>query len=189
MFHGLCKLNDHLFAVAHHDRIHERRDRLRIAAAGTAANDERHVFAAIRRAERYAGKIQHGQDVGIAHLIQQRKAYDVELAQSPLCFERKHGQLFGAELLFHVRPRRVHALTGDLRLFVQHMVKDARPQMRHADLIHIRKAHGKAQSRLVLHDLVPFAAKIARRLFYRCIQLVQRFLIEHAYLHKLPFIS
>ena len=67
-----------------------------------------------------------------------------------------------------IHPRGIDPFTPHIVPFIQHTVDDLDTQMRHADLIHVRKTHGKAHCHLrpVLHNGIHFIADIARRLLH-----------------------
>ncbi len=73
-------------------RVHKRRDRRRVADTGPAADDERVALRAIALPSAARRKIEHLQNIGIAHLVEQRKAEHIERAERPLRLERKERQ-------------------------------------------------------------------------------------------------
>src|SRR5690606_12351960 len=82
----------HLLAVADHYAVEERRDRLGVGRVRSAGDDERIALAAIRRAERDAPEVEHGEDVRVRQLELEREADDVEVAERPARLERHAGQ-------------------------------------------------------------------------------------------------
>ena len=85
--HRERNLRRHVLAVSNEHRVHKRGNRRGIAGTRAAADDQRIALTAVFGQQRDAGKIQHLQDVGIAHLVEERKADDVELLQRTLGFE------------------------------------------------------------------------------------------------------
>ena len=65
-----------------------------------------------------------------------------------------------------IRPRGIHALAPHIVSLVKHIIENLDAQMGHADLIYIRKAHGKTNRYLVFvfTDAVQLVSNVARRL-------------------------
>ena len=84
-----AKLENLLFAVAHHEQVHKIRQRFGVEGAGAAADHKGriHLVALLPR-QRDVRQLQHIEDVGIAHLVLQRKAHDVEFAHRCEGFQR-----------------------------------------------------------------------------------------------------
>ena len=129
----------------------------------TAADDDRRVLAARGGKQRNAGKRQHIQHRGIAHLVLQGERDNVKVADRVAAFERAERKSILLHLLLHIQPGGKHALTPDVRLTVQHTVQNAQPEVGHADLVGVRKAerHAAVDPRLVLDDLPVFPAAVA----------------------------
>jgi hypothetical protein len=61
-------------------------------------------------------------------------------------------------------PRRKRALAGDVRVRIEQRIDDLGPQMRHADVVHIRDSQTNSGRCDVLNDRLILAAQISRRL-------------------------
>ena len=70
-----------LLAVAEKHNVHDFRNGFGIAHAGAARCNKRHVLPAFACEERYAAQFKHGQNVRVAHFIQQRKPDNIEFTQ------------------------------------------------------------------------------------------------------------
>ena len=70
-----------LLAVADDEQVDERRQHFRVLRAGAAGDDERMVERAVLAVQRDAAEVEHGQDVGVADLVLQAEADQVEVAQ------------------------------------------------------------------------------------------------------------
>ena len=176
--HRERNLRRHVLAVSDQHRVHKRGNRRGVAGAGAAADDQRVVLAAVFCQQRDAGKIQHLQDVGVAHLIEKRKANDVKLLQRATGFQREERHMLLAKHLLHIRPGRKRALAGDAVHAVERVVENPRAKVRHADFVYVGKQQRKAEIRLLFHDAVPLSADIARGFFHAGKQAVKCCLIQ-----------
>ena len=134
----------HIFAFAQLHHIEKRCHRLAVAHAGAACDHQRIVFIAVFGIKRNAGKLQHGQNVGIAQLILQRKAYNIELAHRVFAFQRIQGHLQAFHLGLHIGPGHKHPLAPPVFVLIQNIIQDLFAQKRHTHFIGIRKAEGHA---------------------------------------------
>ena len=66
------------FPVANHEGVNDPCKRFRIEGARTSCHDNGILPAAFAAAERNAGQMEHGKDVGVAHLVLQSKAHHIE---------------------------------------------------------------------------------------------------------------
>ena len=166
------EVEDLLFAVADHERVNKIRQRFGIERARPARDDNRVFLPAIFPQKRNAAKLQHRQNVGVAHFILQRKAHDVKGAERTAAFEREQRDFLLLHQVHHVHPRHKRALAEHIRLLIHRGIENLHAQMGHADLVGIRKAERKMQLRAVprLELRIHFPAGIARRLLH---------LIEH----------
>ncbi len=74
-----------------------------------------------------------------------RETDDVEGVERTLRFERAKGKPAHAEFPFHVGPRGVAALAGDFPPAIEDSVEDLDPEMRHPDLVGVRKRDGETE--------------------------------------------
>ena len=125
-FHNLAR---GVLSLAEREEIEEVRQRLRIHRADAAAKHDVLQSLALLRQQRHASEIEHIQDVGIAHLIADRKRDQIELRNGIVTLQRPERQAVRPHLRLHVAPRREHALAPDALHLVHHAVEDA-----HADV-------------------------------------------------------
>ncbi len=71
-----------------------------------------------------------------------------------------------AEHLLQIRPGRKRTLAGNAFRLVEHVVKNPRAKVRHADFVNIRKQERKAHVRVFFDNAVPFSANIPRGFFH-----------------------
>ena len=69
-----------LLAVADDEEVDERGQHLRVLRARAAGDDQRMVERAVLAVQRNAAQVEHGQDVGVADLVLQAEADQVEVA-------------------------------------------------------------------------------------------------------------
>ena len=134
-----------------------------------------------------ACQLQHIQHVGVAQLILQRKADEVEIADRVAAFQGIEGDVLPAHFLLHVHPGGKHPLTPKIRDLIHGAVEDFNAQVGHADFVGIGEAEGKAHLHLggVLHHRVELAAHIPAG-FLDLLQRVFQFLVvSHSYLSNL----
>ena len=141
------KLEDHFLALAHHGDIEKVRHRLDVIRDRAAAADDRIVLATVLLKERDLTEIHHLKDVGETHLVAERKAQDIKVAKRCLCLLRIQRDVLFAKDLIHVEPRRKGSFARDKITFVQHVVKDLKREVAHADLIDIGKAESESDVR------------------------------------------
>ena len=134
--------------------------------AGGAAGDDQRLIRAIRGAQRDAGQIERGQDVGVELLIRQAETEHIEVNQrmAGLQAVKRDARLAHRDL--HVHPRRVGALGQHVGLRVDAVVEDRHAQVRHAQVIDIREDQRQpiGCGIPIFDDAVKFAAGVTRRL-------------------------
>ena len=162
------------------EEVKKASDRLRVVGAGPAPDHDRVAVGPVRRMKRDPGQVQHLQDVGIAELKLERKAQEIKDPHRILGFQGKQRDVVVPQQPVHIRPGRKNALTPGVLPPVEQLIQDLDPQVGHADLIHIRKAHGKADRDLpVLVDRVHFISQIPRGLLHLQQQLVRQCQFSH----------
>ena len=150
----------------------------------TSAHHDRISLSPLICMEGYLRQLQDLQDVRVAELILQRDSQDIRRADALLRLQHKERNL----LLFHdlcqIRPGRIDPLAPCILSRVQLLVDDLDSQMGHADLIDVRKAHGKADVYFifVLYDAVRLIACIAGRLLDLHENAVRQSWIRHGFL-------
>jgi len=82
------------------------------------------IEAAILAVERDAAQIEHRQNVGVANLVLQAEAHQVEVAQRRERFQAVQRQTMPAQNLLEIRPGGEDALAGPLGVVVHDRVKD-----------------------------------------------------------------
>ena len=95
--------------------------------------------AAIGRAQRQAGQIEHVEDVGVELLVGQAEADHVEVGQSMAGFEAIERHIGRAQFCLHVDPWRVDSLGQHVRPLVDQIVQDGKPQVAHAEVVDVGK--------------------------------------------------
>ena len=158
-----------LLAFAEGEEVDELCQRLRIVGAGAAGKHDVAQSLPILRMQGDAGKIQHVQDVGVAHLIADGEGDQIKVPYGLLTFQTAKRQVGLAHGLLHIAPWRKDPLAPDALLSVHDVVQDPHADVRHADLVGVRKTEGDpyVDACLVLYYFVEFAPGIARRLLHR----------------------
>ena len=157
-----------LLSLAEGEEVDKVGQRLRIVHTGAAGKDEVFEARPVRRSQGHPGQLQHMEDVGVAHLIADGEGDQVEVLHRVVALQRPKWQTVGLHSLLHVAPGREDPLAPDLGHFVHHAVENPHPHVGHADLVGVREAEGHPDPdvRLVLDDLVIFAAHISRRFLH-----------------------
>ena len=179
------QLNDlevDLFAVAEEENIDKVGDRLGVAGAGTARDDNMLQAVPILAENGDPAERKHIQNIGIAELILKRKADEIKMCKRIAGLERVKRDIVRAHDLLHVDPRGEHTLAPDIRTLVKQAVQDFDAQMGHADLIKVGKTKGKADIdvTLVLDNGAQLAADITAGLLHR-----QQILFQFFGIHRL----
>ena len=154
------------FAVAEHEQIDKRRQRLRIEGARAAADDKR-ARGAVGAAQRYTGKIERLEYVAEAHLVLERDAQKVKLPHGRTALQREQRHVLFAHQRRHVHPRRKDALAKGVVARVDGVIQYLHAQVGHADFVGIGKKEGIAhihRSR-VFYDAAVLAAHVAHGFF------------------------
>ena len=153
---------DHL-SLSDVKHVEEGGNGLGIIGAGTAADDQRVRLRPVLRPERDPGKLQDLEDVGVAHFILDGDSQEIAFPDRPLGLQREQRDLPLPHDAVQVGPGREHPLAVHVLPPVEHTVQDLHAEMAHADLVHVRKTHGKTDSHAVrvLDDGIDLAADIA----------------------------
>ena len=183
---GVHQLRLRLLPVADDDGVEEGGDGLRIHGAGAARHDEGAAFLPVPAQKGDVRELHHGQDVAVAHLVQQGKAHDVEALEGAPGLQGEQRLPRLPQGLLHVRPGGEAPLAAHPVHTVQHMVEDAGPQVGHADLVHVREAQGKAKVRLGLHLHVVFTADVPGGLLHPGEDEIEHFVSHGSRLAFLP---
>ena len=157
-----------VLALANGEKINEISKRLRIDRADAAR--KHHVLQPmpILRQERHMRKLQHVEHARVAHLIAQRERNQVKILHRIVAFQRKKWDIILPQLLLHVAPGRKHTLTPHAGHFIHHAIKNPHADIRHPDLIRVRKTERNTQIDIlfIFDDLIIFSTHIARRLLH-----------------------
>ena len=155
-------LRQHFLALANVEQIKEIRHGLGVIGTRSTTDDEGMLFPSLLGAKRNARERQHIEHCRVAHFVLQRKAEKIELTHRVATFQRAQRQVLTIHLLLHVHPRCEHALAPNVLVIVQRTVKDAHTEIRHADLVAVRKGKGKSRldSRFIFNDLSILTARI-----------------------------
>ena len=162
------KFQHDLLAVADHEQVNEVSQRLRIVGTRTAAGYNMLEFGAVLCQHRNTAEIQHIQNVGKRQLILQRKRDNIKVRQWVTALQTVQRQTGLAHFSLHVDPWRADAFAPDALLIIEQAVKDTRTEVRHGNLIGIRKTERKSQIDVlfIFHHRAPFTADVACRLLY-----------------------
>ena len=174
-----------VFALTQLDDIKEIRNRLGVAGAGAARNDQRPAVITVFGVERDTCQVQHGKDIGIGKLVLQGKAHSIKGRERFFALHSVQRQLQALHLCLHIQPRHKGALAPPVLVAVEQLVQDLFAQKGHSHLVGIREAEGKAHIHLVLFfiDTAGLSASIAAGLLHPSQRFFQ-FGIKHRVLHK-----
>ena len=124
---------------------------------------------AVSRLDRQPREIEHIENVGIAQLIHQCKADQIEILDRVAAFEGIERNVMLAHLLFHIAPGRKHTLAPDVFPCVRDRIQNLDAEVRHPDLIAVWEAERIAQRDVVfiLDNTVELSAGIATGLLHQ----------------------
>ena len=159
-------LHRDLLALTQREEVYKVCQRLGIVSADTAREHNILQPRPILGMKRDPGKLQHIQNIGIAHLIADGEGNHVEVLHGALAFQRPKGQLVGAHSVLHIAPGGKHPLAPNAVHPVHNAIQDPHTHIGHADLIGIRETEGNTHSGLgqIFLDLAPLAAGVPGRL-------------------------
>ena len=144
---GLHRSNDFhqfaqgLLAVADEEDIHEVGQRLGAVGQGIPADDDRIILAPVGRPQGDAREVQHGQHVRGEHLVGEREADDIEVADGGATLPAEQGNRFLAHDGLGVDLRTVGPVAGHAREAVEPVIEQLATQMADADRVGVRKHH------------------------------------------------
>ena len=155
-------LGEHLLALTDVEEVEEIRHGLGVIGAGAAADDQGAVLAAVSRAEGDLCQLQHIEDGGVAHLILEGEAQEVEVHDRVAALQTGEGHVLLLHLLLHIHPGGIGALAPDVVVEVEAMVEDADAQVGHTDLVGIGEGEGEPRldGGLILDDLAVLTARV-----------------------------
>ncbi len=148
LFHLIHDFQDRLLAVAYEESVEEFRHRRRVEGADASPQDHRLPIPALPAKEGDSGKVEHGEHVCVGQFVTQGKPEHVEIARGTAGFERGEGQSRGSQVLLHVPSGREGPLAERVPPGVEKLVEQEDAQMRHPDLVDIRKSQEDAGLRL-----------------------------------------
>ena len=162
------QLHRHFLPLAQGENVHKGCQGLRVVSTGSAGDDERGVLVPVGRARGKSGQVQHIEHIGICHLIAQREADDVKVGDGVPTLQSIEGQPLPAHLLLHIPPGGEHTLTPHPGQLIHQPIEDPHPQIGHANLIGIGKAHGDPRIHLfeVLHHCIVLSTGIPGRFLH-----------------------
>ena len=161
-----CERHKGFLALSDRKAIEEVSHRLGVIGAGAAADDDRVVLPSVRCAEGYICKLQHIQNICVAHLVLKSEADYVKFGKGVaalVCGERKPVL---SHPLLHICPRSVGSLAPDIALAIEHSVKYLHTEIGKSYLVGIGKAKCPSclHACLVFYDLSELAAGVSSRL-------------------------
>ena len=147
------------------EQIKKLRQGLRIVSAGTTADHNGICFRPVAGMEGNSRQVQNLENIGITHFILKGDSQKIKILDRILAFQSKQRDFFLSHHPVQIHPRRKDPLTVNVLSPVEHIIQNLQPQMRHADLIHVREAHRKTDIHLlrVLHHRIDLAADIPGR--------------------------
>ena len=104
-----------LLALAERKKVDEVCQRLGIYRAHAAGKDDVLETFPLARQKRHTGKLQHIQNVRVAHLVADRERDQIERLHRVMALEGVKGNGVLSHLCFHVAPRREHPLAPHAR--------------------------------------------------------------------------
>ena len=160
---GVADLDDRFLALAQQDGIETVGDRLGVEHAGTAGDDERVGFGAIRRGRRHAGKVEHVQEVCVCELVAEADAEDVESAKVTSGLQAPKRQSSRTQLSLKVDVWREATLGQPVGTIVEDFVQDPQAEVAHPDLVQVgvNEAPLQRDRRPVLLDGIPLPSGVA----------------------------
>jgi len=161
----IADLRQTRLAVARHKHVDKRRERFGILCTGATRDDQRMMHRPLVATQRDPAQIEHRQQIGIADLVLQRKAENVEFGQRSEGLQAVQRQIRLAEVGFHVRPRRKDAFTVPIVASVHQRVQHLQAVMAHPDRVRIGKGQTQpaSHSARVFANHIPFAADVLGR--------------------------
>ena len=159
---------DDPFPVPQHAEIQEIRQGFAVEHAASPGTDKRIVQGPVFGQNGDAAQVQHVQDVGIGHFIEQGKAQQVEILQGPGVFQAGEHQSPFPHFGFHVHPGGEGPFRRHPGELVEDFIKDFEAQVAHADFIGIREGQTEGYFRFLFgfDDAAEFHAGITGGLFH-----------------------
>ena len=158
-----------LLPFSQREKVDEVRQGLRVE--GTHAAGKHHLVQAlpVPGVQGDTGKIQHIENIGIAHLIANGKGNHIKVLYRLAALQRPQGNVMLAHGLLHVPPGGKHPLAPHAVHFVHHAIQNPHTHIGHTNLVGIRKAEGHIHPNLgrVLLNFVVFSAGITGRFLHR----------------------
>ena len=111
----VAEFGERFFSFADAENVKEIRDRLGVVAARPAADHDRIPFPAVAGIDRHTAELQGCQHVGVAKLVLQSKAEDIERRDRVTAFVRGQRNIAVAHMLLHIRPGGIYTLTPYVR--------------------------------------------------------------------------
>ena len=166
---------DRLLAVADDGRVEELRDRLGVERGVTAGHDEGVVVGAVGSAQRDAGEIEGGEQVGVAELGGEADAEQVEGCDRTVAVDGELRHAVLAHQRLEVGPDAVRPLGQDAVALVEDLVQDLQALVGEPDLVRVRVHQRPADLAgvPVLDDGVELAADVLDRFAHQREQRLQ----------------
>ena len=151
------------------EKVDEVRQGLRVEGAHAAGKHHLVQALPLPGVQGDTGKIQHIENVGIAHLIADGKGNHIKVLYRLAALQRPQWNVMPAHSLLHVPPGGKHPLAPYAVHLVHHTVQNPHTHIGHPNLVGIRKAEGHIHPHLgrVLLDFVVFSAGIPGRFLHR----------------------
>ena len=154
-------------ALSDIEHIEERRQRFRVIRTRAAADDKRRILPAVFGVNTDLRQIKELQNIRVTHFILDGNGQEVKHEHRVLAFQSKKRNLFLPHDLVKIHPRRENALAPDIVPAVHLLVDDLHTQVRHANLVDVRKGHGKPDIHLfrVFDHTIHLMSDVTDRLF------------------------
>ena len=161
-----AKLGEHFLTLSDIEKVKERGNGFCVISTRPSAYDYGHIIASVFASERYFCKLQHIEDVSIAHFILKREAYHIKFCKRITALTRGKRDIVLPHFFLHIYPRVINTLTPYVLFPIEYAVKYTHAEIGHSYLISIGKAKRKARFDLgfILDYLSVFSARISSRL-------------------------
>ena len=162
-------LHGALFTLTQREKVNIIRQRLGIIGTNTTGKNNIMQAMTIFGMQRHARKVQHVQNIGIAHFVTNGKSDHIKFFYRATAFQCPQGQIILAHSRFHIAPGRKNALTPDTVHLIHYAIEDPHAQIGHTDLIGIREAERNIDPnriRIFLY-FIKFTAGITGRFLHR----------------------
>ena len=141
------------------------RDVFQLSSFGLGFTVASALIGTIVGSQRYSGQVENIEHVGIDHLVGERKADNIELAERPERFQSEYRDILAPENLFGITIRGKKAFAQEAVIGIDDIVQDLQTEVRHPDIVHVGISMGNREAIFGrFYNLAQFAAGVAPRL-------------------------